>query len=116
MPRGIGWLLSALGSSDRRKVALLSGSEQTKTLVFTRKDGSEFAVSSEVIPDLPRILVGMDRAGIDLPQGLGDRQRMRTRKTRERLYGRPPEPDAEQLDVARIAATVRTYRQNAAKA
>ena len=109
---GIGWLLSAIGSSNRGKVALLSGAEQTKTLVFTRKDGSQFAVSSEVIPDLQRILVGMDRAGVDLPEGLSERQRKKIRKTREKLYGRMREPDTEQLDVARIAATVRKYRQN----
>lgn len=109
---GLGWLLSAIGSSNRGKVALLSGAKQTKTLVFTRKDDSQFAVSSEVIPDLQRILVGMDRAGVDLPEGLSERQRKKIRKTREKLYGRAPEPETEQLDVARIAATVRKYRLN----
>lgn len=109
---GVGWLLSAVGSRSRGKVALLSGDEQTKTLVFTRKDGSQFAVSSEVIPDLQRILVGMDRAGIDLPEDLSERQRKKIRKTREKLYGRKPEPETEQVDVARIAAAVRKYRQN----
>lgn len=116
LPRGIGWLLSALGSLDRRKVALLSGATQTKTLVFTRKDGSEFAVSSEVVPDLQRILIGMDRAGIALPEGLSERQRKRIRQVRERLYGREQGPSSEQLDVARIAATVRRYRQMTAQA
>ncbi len=109
---GVGWLLSAVGSRSRGKVALLSGAEQTKTLVFTRKDGSQFAVSSEVIPDLQRILIGMDRAGVDLPEDLSERQRKKIRKTREKLYGRKPEPESEQVDVARIAAAVRKYRQN----
>jgi hypothetical protein len=110
-PGGIGWLLTWLGTQNRNKVALLSGSEQTKTLVFTRKDGSEFAVSSEIIPDLQRILVGMDRAGIDLPEGLSQWQLKRIKRVRERLYGRKPEPQTEQLDVARIAATVRKFQQ-----
>ncbi len=110
-PGGFGWLLSALGSQSRKKVALLSGEEQTKTLVFTRKDETEFAISSEIIPDLQRILIGMDRAGISLPAGLSQRQQKRVRRDRERLYGRKVVPETEQLDVARIAATVRKFRQ-----
>lgn len=114
-PGGFGWILSALGSASKQRVALLSGDKQTKTLVFKRKDGSEFAISSEVIPDLQRVLIGMDRAGVDLPEGLSERQCKKIRKVRERLYGRDPDPDAEedpeQLGVARIAALIEHARR-----
>ena len=78
--------LGSLGFMSRQKVALLSGSDHSRTLVFTRKDGTQFAVSSEVIPDLQRILIGMDRAGVELPHGFGEREREKIRKKRERLY------------------------------
>lgn len=78
--------LGSLGFMSRQKVALLSGSDHSRTLVFTRKDGTQLAVSSEVIPDLQRVLIGMDRAGVELPHGFGERERVKIRKKRERMY------------------------------
>lgn len=116
-PGGFGWILSVLGSASRQRAAILSGDKQTNTLVFKRKDGSEFAISSEVIPDLQRVLIGMDRAGVDLPEGLSERQCKKIRKVRERLYGRDSDPDAEEnsegLGVARIAALIEHARREA---
>lgn len=87
----------SLGSLTRQKVALLSGTDHSRTLVFTRKDGTEFAVSSEVIPDLQRILIGMDRAGVELPDGFGERERKKIRKKRQRLYRGSSETTVQEL-------------------
>lgn len=109
----VAWFQSTIGSSGRRKAVLLNGEAATKTLIFRRKDGMTFTVSSELIPDLQRLLIGMDRAEIDLPDGLSDGQRRKIRRRREQLYGTPrPEPKSEQLDVARIAALIEHARRN----
>ena len=109
------WFQSTFGSIRQKTAVMLNGAETTKTLVFTRKDGSVFTISSELIPDLQRILIGMDRAGVDLPEGIGQRQRVQIRKRREKLYGADPKPEAdkEQLDVARIAALIEHARRAA---
>lgn len=107
-------LLAPLGSGSRRQVALLAGQDETRAMVFLRKDGTEFAISSEVIPDLQRVLIGMDRAGVDLPEGLSERERRKIRKKRERLYGRDDADMAEaspQEQVARIAALIEHARR-----
>ena len=109
--RAANWLHSLLTATDRRRVALIGGRSESKTLVFQAKDGSEFLVSSELIPDLQRILIGMDRAGADLPEGISDRERKKIRRVRKRLYKETAEPQSEQVDVAAIAETVRKYRQ-----
>ncbi|ADZ68814.1 hypothetical protein [Polymorphum gilvum] len=90
LPGGIAWLVGALGRPDG--IAFHSGARSSKTLVFTRRDGSVFVISSEVIPDLERVLVDMDRAGIDLPAGLSERGRKSIRKVREKRYGKVEEP------------------------
>lgn len=110
----VAWFQSTIGSSGRKKAVLLNGEQTTKTLVFKRKDGSIFTISSELIPDLQRILIGMDRAGIELPEGISEWQRKKIRRRRERMYAEPrPEPKSEQLDVARIAALIEHARRNA---
>lgn len=110
----VAWFQSTIGSSGRKKAILLNGEATTKTLVFRRKDGMTFTVSSELIPDLQRVLIAMDRAEIELPEGLSDWQRRKIRRRRERMYGGPrPEPKSEQLDVARIAALIEHARRNA---
>jgi len=108
------WFQSTIGSSGRKKAVLLNGEPVTKTLVFRRNDGSVFTISSELIPDLQRVLIGMDRAEIDLPDGISEWQRNKIRKRRERMYAEPqPEPKSEQLDVARIAALIEHARRKA---
>lgn len=87
VPGRLGWLQSLFGNDGKKAVALHNGDVDSKTLVFTRQDGTEFAVSSEVIPDLERIMIGMDRAGIDLPDGMSDRARRKIRRVREERYG-----------------------------
>ncbi|MTI42888.1 hypothetical protein E1178_04620 [Roseibium hamelinense] len=111
---GFGRFLGLLGLAQRSNVALLGPANQTKTLVFTRKDGSQFTISSELIPDLQRILVGMDRAGVELPKGISERQRKKIRKMRERMYGADEEdtPQIEQQQVARIAALIEHARRH----
>ncbi|WP_246542334.1 hypothetical protein [Roseibium polysiphoniae] len=111
LSRGLGWFFATLGSGTRRRIALLGDAEDSKTLIFVSKGGTEFAVSSEMIPDLQRVLIGMDRAGVELPEGISERERKKIRRVRERMYRKPDEPNMEQLDVARIAATVRKYQQ-----
>ncbi|WP_417687811.1 hypothetical protein [Roseibium sp.] len=112
--KSLGWLTGFIGSYDRRRITLVGNGDESKTFVFVSKGGSEFLVASEVIPDLQRILIGMDRAGVELPEGISERERKKIRRVRERMYKRPEEPNTEQLDVARIAATVRKYRQQTA--
>lgn len=111
---GVAWFQATVGSSGRKTAVLLNGEQGTKTLVFERRDGVTFTVSSELIPDLQRILIGMDRAGIELPEGISDWQRRKIRRRREKMYAVPrPEPKSEQLDVARIAALIEHARRNA---
>ncbi|QDG79495.1 hypothetical protein FJ695_06760 [Labrenzia sp. PHM005] len=110
----VAWFQSTIGSSGRKKAVLLNGEQTTKTLVFRRKDGSVFTISSELIPDLQRVLIGMDRAEIELPEGISEWQRKKIRRRREKMYAEPrPEPKSEQLDVARIAALIEHARRNA---
>lgn len=104
------WLASILGLAGGRDVSLVSSDGASKTLVFVTNSGIELAVASETIPDLQRVLIGMDRAGVSLPEGISRRQRDRIRKTRERLYRkREEESDVEQLDQERIAEAVRKF-------
>ncbi len=114
MPRSVSWLASFFGGYRPDRIAMLGGREDSKTLVFVSKGGMEVLASSEVIPDLQRILIGMDRAGVELPAGISERERKKIRRVRKRLYKEPAEPETEQLDVARIAATVRKYQQRKA--
>ncbi|MTH99289.1 hypothetical protein [Roseibium sp. RKSG952] len=99
-------LLALAAFTARQKTALLAPVEETRAFVFTRKDGAEFTISSEGLPNLEWIMLCMDRAGVPLPKGIGIRQRKKTRYLRDRLYG-PEDADAsqtEQRQVARIAA------------
>lgn len=107
------WFQSTIGSIGFKKAMLLNGAETTNTLVFRHKDRSVFTISSELIPDLQRVFVGMDRAEVDLPEGVSDMQRRKTRRHREKMYGAPPSAEAqsEQLDVARIAALIEHARR-----
>jgi len=109
----VAWFQSTIGSAGPRKAVLLNGAESTKTLVFKRKDSASFTISSELIPDLQRIMVDMDRAGIELPDGISEGQRKKIRQRRERLYGTDaePEPQGEQVQVARIAALIEHARR-----
>ncbi|MBO9421402.1 hypothetical protein J7481_17980 [Labrenzia sp. R4_2] len=110
----VAWFQSTIGSSGRKKAVLLNGEETTKTLVFRRNDGSTFTISSELIPDLQRVLIGMDRAEVDLPEGISEWQRKKIRRRREKMYRvEEPAPKSEQLDVARIAALIEHARRNA---
>ncbi|MTI04550.1 hypothetical protein E1180_03335 [Roseibium denhamense] len=108
------WFQATIGSLGRRKATLLNGSETTKTMVFVRNDGVTFTISSELIPDLQRVLIAMDRAGLELPDGISEYQRKKIRQRRERMYGGPPKPPVheEQLQVARIAALIEHARRN----
>lgn len=109
------WVLGMMGGASRRKVALLNPARETKTMVFHASNGDEFSISCEVIPDLKRVLVGLDHAGVELPHGLATRQKKRTRRLKERLYGKakvdPAVPQLEHLDSNRIAETIRRYRE-----
>lgn len=109
----VAWFQATIGSLGRRSAVLLNGEQSTKTLVFKRKDGATFTISSELLPDLQRILIGMDRAGAELPEGISEWQRNKIRKRRERMYGGPPqpEPESEQVQVARIAALIEHARR-----
>ncbi len=108
------WFQATIGSSGRKTAVLLNGNQTTKTIVFERKDGVTFTISSELIPDLQRILIGMDRAEVELPEGISEWQRKKIRRRREKMYAEPrPEPKSEQLDVARIAALIEHARRNA---
>jgi len=112
----VAWFQSTIGSIGPRSAVLLNGAQSTKTLVFKRKDGATFTISSELVPDLQRILVGIDRAGTDLPDGISDYQRKKIRQRRERMYGGPerePPVDTEQKQVARIAALIDHARRSA---
>lgn len=111
----VAWFQSTIGSIGRKTAILLNGAETTKTMVFRRKDGANFTISSELIPDLQRVFIGMDRAELELPEGVSDWQRMKTRKRRERMYGgaEVDDPKSEQLDVARIAALIEHARRGA---
>ncbi|MEP3045693.1 MAG: hypothetical protein ABJL55_07200 [Roseibium sp.] len=112
----VAWFQSTIGSIGRKTAILLNGAETTKTMVFRRKDGATFTISSELISDLQRVFVGMDRAELELPEGVSDWQRKKTRQRRERMYGgpEPEEPQSEQLDVARIAALIEHARRERA--
>lgn len=111
----VAWFQSTIGSIGHKKAVLLNGAESTKTLVFQHPVTGTFTISSELIPDLQRILIGMDRAGIDLPEGISEWQRKKIRRRRERMYGGPePEgPKTEQVEVARIAALIEHARRQA---
>lgn len=104
---------STVGSSGWRSAILLNGERATNTLVFRRRDGAKFTISSELLPDLQRILIGMDRAGTELPDGISESQRNRIRRRRERMYGSPQtdEPIGAQKEVARIAALIEHARR-----
>ncbi|WP_439530057.1 hypothetical protein [Pannonibacter sp.] len=86
MKRGLSLLSPFL---DRRHgVTLVAGSAPSKTLRLTSKTGAVFVISTETIPDLERIFVDMDRAGIELPKGLSDLGRRRIRRVREKRWGK----------------------------
>lgn|GEM_PF-2360722 len=108
------WFQATIGSSGTRSAVLLNGAESTTTLVFRRRDGAKFTISSELIPDLQRILINIDRAGVDLPDGISELQRKKIRQRRERMYGGPEKepPPSEQKEVARIAALIEHARRN----
>jgi len=107
------WWQSTIGSSGPRSAVLLNGAESTNTLVFKHKDTATFTISSELVPDLQRILVSIDRAGLELPDGISEYQRKKIRERRERMYGGPEReaPVLEQKDVARIAALIEHARR-----
>lgn len=109
----VAWFQSTIGSIGHKKAVLLNGAESTKTLVFKHPVSGTFTISSELIPDLQRILIGMDRAGIELPEGISEWQRKKIRRRRERMYGGPPKepPQSEQVEVARIAALIEHARR-----
>jgi hypothetical protein len=111
----VAWFQSTIGSIGPKSALLLNGAESTKTLVFRRKDGVTFTISSELVPDLQRSLISMDRAGLELPEGISEYQRRKIRQRRERLYGGPEKepPSSEQKDVARIAALIEHARRTA---
>lgn len=111
----VAWFQSTIGSIGPKSAVLLNGAESTNTLVFKQNDGGTFTISSELLPDLQRILIGMDRAGVELPEGISEWQRKKIRQRRERMYGGASEPegDSEQLDVARIAALIEHARRTA---
>lgn len=111
----VAWFQSTIGSIGHKKAVLLNGAENTKTLVFNHPVSGTFTISSELIPDLQRILIGMDRAGIELPEGISEGQRKKIRKRRERMYGEPEReaPKSEQVEVARIAALIEHARRQA---
>lgn len=97
LPRGLSLLSPFL---DRRHgVTLVAGSAPSNTLRLTTKGGAVFVIATEAIPDLERVFVDMDRAGIDLPRGLSDLGKRRIRRVREKRWGRveaavpPPEQD-----------------------
>ncbi|PVB61585.1 hypothetical protein DCO57_11870 [Labrenzia sp. 011] len=109
------WFQATIGSSGMRSAVLLNGEESTKTLVFRRRDGARFTISSELVPDLQRILIDIDRAGMDLPEGISELQRRKIRQRRERMYGGEldlPQPP-EEKKVARIAALIEHARRTA---
>lgn len=111
-----GWVArfqATIGSIGHKKAVLLNGEESTNTLVFKHPVSGIFTISSELIPDLQRILIGMDRAGVDLPDGISEGQRKKIRQRRERMYGGPePElPKSEEAGVARIAALIEHARR-----
>lgn len=109
----VAWFQSTIGSAGPRKAVLLNGAESTKTLVFKRNDSATFTISSELIPDLQRVLISIDRAGMELPDGISDFQRKKIRRKRERMYGGAPEdePVIEEKQVARIAALIEHARR-----
>ena len=112
----VAWFQSTIGSIGPRSAVLLNGAQSTKTMVFKRKDSATFTISSELIPDLQRVLIGIDRAGIELPDVISDYQRKKIRQRRERMYGGPerePPVDTEQKQVARIAALIEHARRSA---
>lgn len=105
-------LAAGLGLASRHDVSLASGNEESKLLIFVSKGGLEFAVASEMIPDLQRVLIAMDRAGVALPEGISERERRKIRRTRERLYRKTETEDAtEPVDMDNVAETVRKYQQ-----
>ncbi len=109
----VAWFQSTIGSAGRRSAILLNGAESTNTIIFKRRDGATFRISSELIPDLQRILISIDRAGMELPEGISEVQRKKIRRKRERMYGGPEkeEPEPEQKQVARIAALIEHARR-----
>lgn len=109
------WFQSTIGSLGPRSAVLLNGAETTTTLVFKRPDGATFTISSELVPDLQRVLINIDRAGMELPDGISEYQRKKIRQRRERMYGGPPQepPQSEQKEVARIAALIEHARRSA---
>ena len=109
------WFQSTVGSLGPHSAVLLNGAESTNTLVFKRQDGATFTISSELVPDLQRVLISIDRAGLELPEGISEYQRRKIRERRERLYGGPPKepPRSEQKEVARIAALIEHARRSA---
>ena len=111
----VAWFQATIGSSGPRTAILLNGAPSTNTLVFKRKDTATFTISSELIPDLQRILISIDRAGMELPDVISEGQRKKIRQRRERMYGGPerPEPESEQKQVARIAALIEHARRSA---
>ncbi|TYC53467.1 hypothetical protein FMN50_15210 [Rhodobacterales bacterium] len=113
-PGWVAWFQSTIGSSGRRSAILLNGETITNTLVFRHRDGSRYTISSELLPDLQRILIGMDRAGIELPSGISESQRNRIRRYRERLYGGDESQHGKKIaqqEVARIAALIEHSRR-----
>ncbi len=107
----VAWFQATIGSIGRKSAVLLNGAQSTNTLVFTRTDGARFTISSELLQDLQRILIGMDRAGIELPEGISELQRRKIRMRRERMYGGPPKPEQPEPEGARIAALIEHARR-----
>ena len=83
--------------------------------MFKRSDGAKFTISSELVPDLQRVLINIDRAGVELPDVISDYQRKKIRQRRERMYGGPERepPVSEEKQVARIAALIEHARRSA---
>jgi hypothetical protein len=92
LPRGLSLLSPFL---DRRHgVTLVAGSAPSKALRLTTKAGAVFVIATEAIPDLERVFVDMDRAGVELPRGLSDLGRRRIRRVREKRWGKVEETPA----------------------
>ncbi|NBN65915.1 hypothetical protein [Pannonibacter tanglangensis] len=105
LPRGLSLFAPFL---DRRHgVTLVAGSAPSKALRLTSKTGAVFVIATEAIPDLERIFVDMDRAGIELPKGLSDLGRRRIRRVREKRWGKvEPEPTPARKDQGRFGRTL----------
>lgn len=108
--RGVFASLMSLFERERR-LALLESAGETSALVFVTKGGTHFVFSTEMISDLERILIDIDRAGLELPSALSERQRKRIQQRREQLYRNASSGESEQLDKDNIKDIVRKFQE-----